>query len=165
VIIASQRLDLVEIDLGAHRALVAGELTEIAGAAVPDDLAEAVPSERRIEQLERDPGELPWLVRALVLRDERRVVGAAGFHEPPTDGRAELGYQICAADRRRGYAREAVVALMEWAAPQLRVVRASIAPQNAASLALVASLGFVRTGEQIDPEDGLEWIFERTSPA
>jgi len=161
VIIATPRLDLVEIDLPAHRALLAGRVPEIAGAAVPADFAEGVPSALRIAQLERDPGELPWLVRALVLRDERRVVGAAGFHEPPTDGRAELGYQICAADRRRGYAREAVVALMEWAAPQVRVFRASIAPGNVASQALVASLGFTRVGEQIDPEDGLEWVFER----
>jgi RimJ/RimL family protein N-acetyltransferase len=165
VIIATPRLDLVELDIETHRALLSGRVTEIAGASVPDDFAEGVPSAMRIEQLERDPGELPWLVRALVLRAERRVVGAAGFHAPPADGMAELGYQICAADRRRGFAREAVTGLIEWAAPQVRVFRASIAPGNRASQALVASLGFVRTGEQIDPEDGLEWVFERTSPA
>jgi ribosomal-protein-alanine N-acetyltransferase len=165
MIIAAPRLDLVEIDLATHRALLAGRVTEIAGAAVPADFADGVPSALRIAQLERDPRELPWLVRALVLRDERRVVGSAGFHEPPTDGRAELGYQICAADRRRGYAREAVVALMEWAAPKVRVFRVAIAPGNVASQALVGSLGFVRVGEQIDPEDGLEWVFERASAA
>jgi [ribosomal protein S5]-alanine N-acetyltransferase len=165
MIISAPRLDLVEIDLATHRALLAGGVEEIAGAAVPGDFADGVPSAMRIEQLERDPAELPWLARALVLRAERRVVGAAGFHAPPADGLAELGYQICAADRRHGYAREAVVALIEWAAPNVRVFRASIAPGNVASQALVGSLGFVRVGEQIDPEDGLEWVFERPSHA
>ena len=160
--ISTRRLDLVELDLGAHRALVAGRLREIAGATVPDDFADAVPSQMRIEQLERDPAEQPWLVRALVLRAEARVVGAAGFHAPPDEhGMAELGYQICAADRRQGYAREAVEGLMGWAAGRVRTFRASISPANDASLGLVRSLGFERVGEQIDPEDGLEWVFER----
>jgi [ribosomal protein S5]-alanine N-acetyltransferase len=39
-------------------------------------------------------------------------------------------------------------------------VLASVAPDNAASLALVAQAGFVRIGEQWDDEDGLEWVFE-----
>ena len=161
MIIATPRLDLVELDVDAHRALVAGRLDQIAGASVPEDFAGGVPSALRIAQLEADPGELPWLVRAVVLRDEARVVGSAGFHTPPADGRAELGYEICAGDRRRGFAREAVIGLMDWAAPRVGVFRASIAPGNVASRALVEGLGFVRVGEQMDPVDGLEWVFER----
>jgi [ribosomal protein S5]-alanine N-acetyltransferase len=164
VTISTPRLDLVELDLATHRALLAGRVGEIAGATVPDDFAGGVPSRMRIEQLERDPGEQPWLVRALVLRDEGRVVGSAGFHAPPDEhGMAELGYSICAADRRRGYAREAVEGLMAWAAGRARTFRVSISPSNDASLALARTLGFERVGEQIDPEDGLEWVFERRS--
>jgi RimJ/RimL family protein N-acetyltransferase len=36
----------------------------------------------------------------------------------------------------------------------------SIAPDNEASLAMAAKLGFVRVGEQMDEEDGLELVFE-----
>jgi RimJ/RimL family protein N-acetyltransferase len=54
---------------------------------------------------------------------------------------------------------------MDWAAPSVRVFRASIAPDNLASRALVESLGFVRVGEQMDPVDGLEWVFETSSRA
>jgi [ribosomal protein S5]-alanine N-acetyltransferase len=36
----------------------------------------------------------------------------------------------------------------------------SVSPENDPSLAIVRKLGFVRTGEQIDEEDGLEHIFE-----
>jgi ribosomal-protein-alanine N-acetyltransferase len=167
VIIASERLDLAPLPIELHRSLAAGGLDEVAaalGATVPPDFPHGVPSRLRIEQLSRDPGELPWLVRALVLRSERRVVGSAGFHGPPDAlGRAELGYEIVEGDRRRGFAREAVVALMEWAAGtgQVGAFRASVAPGNEASMALVRSLGFVHVGEQIDPVDGLEWVFER----
>jgi RimJ/RimL family protein N-acetyltransferase len=36
----------------------------------------------------------------------------------------------------------------------------SIAPDNASSLAMAAKLGFRQVGEQIDEEDGLEYVFE-----
>jgi RimJ/RimL family protein N-acetyltransferase len=170
VIIATARLDLVPLGIDVLRDIAAGRLGAVSdaiGAAVPPDFPEGVPAEIRIEQLLRDPSELPWIVRAVVLREEDRVVGAAGFHNPPLDGLAELGYEIVAEARRRGFAREAVVGLMEWAAGtgRVRVFRAAIAPGNLASQALVASLGFVRVGEQIDPEDGLEWLFERPAAA
>ena len=35
----------------------------------------------------------------------------------------------------------------------------SISPDNAASLAIAAKLGFTRIGEQMDEVDGLEWVF------
>ena len=63
--------------------------------------------------------------------------------------------------RGRGYATEAAAALIAWARGQgvARFV-ASVAPANAPSLAIVRKLGFVRTGEQWDDEDGLELVFE-----
>ena len=161
--IATERLDLLTLDAEAHRGLEAGRLDVVEGVVLPPDFPDGVPSALRIGQLGKDPTELPWLVRAVVLRAEARAVGSAGFHAPPSDGLAELGYEIVAAERRRGYAREAVVGLMEWARGTglVRRFRASIEPANAASQALVASLGFEHVGEQIDPVDGLEWVFER----
>jgi RimJ/RimL family protein N-acetyltransferase len=43
----------------------------------------------------------------------------------------------------------------------VHVVRASISPDNAGSLATIAGLGFTKAGEQWDPEDGLELVFLR----
>ena len=37
----------------------------------------------RLSQLEKDPSLTPWLLRAMVLRDERAVVGFIGFHQAP----------------------------------------------------------------------------------
>jgi RimJ/RimL family protein N-acetyltransferase len=52
--------------------------------------------------------------------------------------------------------------MMRWALGGHGITRfrVSIAPDNAPSLALAAKLGFQRTGEQMDPEDGLEYVFE-----
>ena len=59
-------------------------------------------------------------------------------------------------------ARAALEALLARAAadPAVRVVRASIRPDNVASCALVARYGFVAVGEQWDDEDGLEIVYE-----
>jgi len=40
-------------------------------------------------------------------------------------------------------------------------VRASIRPDNVASLATINGFGFRKVGEQWDPEDGLEFVFQR----
>jgi RimJ/RimL family protein N-acetyltransferase len=121
----------------------------------------------RLEQLAADPTEQPWLVRAAILRAQRRVIGSAGFHNPPSaSGRVEIGYGIVPTRRRQGYAREAIAGLIGWAfaTGKARICMASISPGNAPSLALVRSLGFRQVGEQIDEVDGLELVFERALP-
>src|SRR3954451_12633730 len=103
----------------------------------------------------------------MVASAPRRVVGSVGFHAPPDDrGRVEIGSDVVAAERRQGYAREAIRALLDWAwaTGRAHICVASVSPHNAASLALVRSLGFRHVGEQIDDIDGLEWVFERPLP-
>jgi RimJ/RimL family protein N-acetyltransferase len=74
----------------------------------------------------------------------------------------EVGYAIDPAHRRQGYARAALVALLDRAAREtaVRTVRATIAPDNTASRNLVLQHGFVEVGEQWDDEDGLEIVYE-----
>jgi RimJ/RimL family protein N-acetyltransferase len=92
-----------------------------------------------------------YLLRAVVMRGAPSLlVGHAGFHGPPdAAGRLELAYEVLPHFRGRGYAREAVEALLAWAAGQPGVAgfRASVAPDNAPSVRLVQRLGFTRTGE------------------
>jgi len=90
-----------------------------------------------------------------------------GFHAPPdAGGRVEIGYDTVPPERRMGYAREAIAGLTDWAFATggARVCVASVSPTNAPSPALVCSLGFRQTGEQIDDIDGLELVFERALP-
>ena len=77
----------------------------------------------------------------------------------------EVGYTVGPAHRRRGYATAILAALLERAAaePGVQVVRASISPDNVASLATVAHFGFTQIGDQWDEEDGLELLFERSA--
>ncbi|MET0955620.1 MAG: GNAT family protein, partial [Cryobacterium sp.] len=105
-----------------------------------------------------------WLARAIVDAATGEVVGHAGFHfQPDSAGLVEIGYTIVPEQRGRGLATATVTALLAFAAadPAVRTVRASVSPDNPASLAVIARSGFVQTGEQIDDEDGLELVFER----
>lgn len=93
-------------------------------------------------------------------------VGLAGFHAAPdAAGMVEVGYRIDYEFRRRGYARRALEILLFVAHqhPDVKTVRATISPDNAASLALIGSYPFVENGEQWDDEDGREIIFETPS--
>jgi RimJ/RimL family protein N-acetyltransferase len=74
----------------------------------------------------------------------------------------EIGYATAPEHRRRGYARAALAALLDRAdrEPDVRVVRVSIAPDNAASRAVAVPFGFREVGEQVDEEDGLEVVYE-----
>jgi RimJ/RimL family protein N-acetyltransferase len=160
----------VELPVMSHdvlEPLVAGDLAG-AGAAfghpLPEDfLADTWLWSLRLSQLIGEPDQAPWLVRAVVDRDARIVVGHAGFHGPPDgDGIVEVGYRIVAAHRRRGYARAALQELLAFArAHGVPRARASISPDNAASLALAASAGFTATGERWDEIDGRELVLER----
>jgi len=74
----------------------------------------------------------------------------------------EVGYAVDPAYRRQGYARAALEALLARAAadPGIRTVRASVRPDNVASIRLILQYLFVQVGEQWDDEDGLELIYE-----
>lgn len=118
----------------------------------------------RLNQIALEPASAPWLVRAVVAQPDHIVVGHAGFHGPPDDrGMVEIGYTTLPEFRRRGFGRAAARELIRYAAamPDVQVIRASISPDNVASLALVRTLGFRHVGEQWDEEDGRELLFER----
>jgi [ribosomal protein S5]-alanine N-acetyltransferase len=70
---------------------------------VPAGWTHTIPARLRLEQLAADPSEQPWLVRAIVLRRDGRVVDGAGFYAPPDQHRhVEIGYDVVPAERRSG---------------------------------------------------------------
>lgn len=117
----------------------------------------------RSKQIIDTPGDAPWITRLMVDPDVTLPVGVAGFHGAPDEtGMVEIGYRVDPDLRRRGYARRSVEILLAVAQRHRDVhkVRATVAPDNAPSLALIESFGFVEVGEQWDDEDGLEIIYE-----
>jgi RimJ/RimL family protein N-acetyltransferase len=173
--ISSPRLTLVPFSPRAMRAVLDGDLDvaeEELGAAVPRGLRERLGElfERRLAEIDLDPSVLPWMARAMVLTDNlavRRVIGSVGFHGAPNaDGQVEIGYHVEPGYRRRGFATEAVRALLDWAAEEHGIsrFRASIVPSNEPSLAVVARLGFRQTGVRWDELDGEELVFELDRP-
>jgi ribosomal-protein-alanine N-acetyltransferase len=132
----------------------------------------------RLRPIYKDPNARPWLLRFIVLREEtvpanrrgdgaRTVVGLIGFHGPPDEhGRAEVGYEVFGPYRRQGYAREAVVGLVDWAARRhgVRTFLASIAADNEPSMRLALGLGFHQVGAQVDHEGTVDFIYELRRP-
>jgi ribosomal-protein-alanine N-acetyltransferase len=168
--IRTERLDLVAMTPAFLRASVDRDLAE-AERQIQLSLPENWPDirailELRLKQLESNPDLQPWLLRAIGLRRTREMVGHIGFHDQPgadylrewSPGGVEYGFTVFPAHRRKGYAREASLALMRWAHDLHGVTAfvATVSPSNVASHALVADLGFVRVGSHVDEIDGVE---------
>jgi ribosomal-protein-alanine N-acetyltransferase len=176
MLISSPRLDLVPFSLEFMRASLmhdTGACSQILGASVPPAWPE--PDYRyvldlRIGQLAAEPSLQPWLMRAMVDRETRTMVGDIGFHtapapeylQPYSPKAVEFGFGVFAEFRRRGYAREAAKAMMQWAHENHGVTEfiMTIRPDNVPSQALAAQLGFVRIGSHVDEIDGVEDILE-----
>lgn len=99
----------------------------------------------------------PWGPRSIVSVKQRLVIGSIGFFGPPEpaeDGvpEVEVGYGLVGAARGYGLATEALAALLARADQAGVRVRASVAPDNAAGLRVVAKAGF--TGIRGSTEDG-----------
>ena len=171
--IQSRRLDLLPLSPATIRAALAGDrrgMGQVLGVSVPASWeVRREFLELQLRKLEANSALHPWLARGISLRDEGLLIGDIGFHDEPAAPSAsapksvEFGYSIIESHRRRGFAREAAEALMQWACAQHGVHRflLSISPENQPSRALAAKLGFQKVGSKIDEQDGPEDIFEK----
>jgi RimJ/RimL family protein N-acetyltransferase len=118
----------------------------------------ATPSTRQLTwaRLLRATGHWHHLGFGFLIIEEKatgRLIGEAGFHEvrrdmtPSLEGTLETGWLLSPASHGKGYALEAVTALIEWAKTKFphMPMTAIIHPSNVASLKLAAKLGFVET--------------------
>lgn len=164
-----RRVQIVQLDADALHALARGDLTAAnAAAAVAMSGYFAGPEwrgvwRRRSAQVQADPLSAGWITGVIWDPHRQLAVGRAGYHGPPdTAGMVEIGYAVEPAHRRQGYARAALVELLQRAARERNVgtIRATVSPDNIASRRLILQYGFTEVGEQWDDEDGLEIIFE-----
>lgn len=88
--------------------------------------------------------------------DRPRLVGLAGYKGAPDEhGLVEIGYGIVPECRRRGYASEAVRALLAsaFADARVRAVIAHTLPELAPSIGVLRSTGFAFDGQGNDPHE------------
>lgn len=166
---AEPSVRLVQLSPKAMVALEAGDRDK-ASAEAGVELGDFLASEEcswlwriRLTQIAEDPESAGWVARAGLTVPDGVAIGHAGFHGPPDDsGMVEVGYTVDPLHRRKGYARAMLRELLARAAsdPLVGTVRASIRPDNVASLGTIRGFGFEKVGEQWDEEDGLEDIYE-----
>jgi ribosomal-protein-alanine N-acetyltransferase len=105
----------------------------------------------------RAADDLSWSPRHVVRAYDGLVVGSIGFFGPPVRGEddvweAEIGYGLVEDARGRGVATEAVGGLLAHTDRLGVRVRASVEPDNTASVRVLAKCGF--TGLRGSDEDG-----------
>ena len=127
---------------------------------------ESGPLRWRVPQVKSDPSVNKWFVRWMVEKETREIVGSTSFHGPPdVQGMMEIGLGVHTDFQRRGYATEALTAMWSWVIdqPGVELLRYTVDPNNEASVAVIKKFGFERVGQQIDPEDGPEDIYEMSA--
>ncbi len=154
--IRSERLELVLLPWAAMDTLIAGEHDRVE-AMLGLSVAASFPEEGdldmlgfRRDQLAATPSWAPWLVRGIVRREDRTMIGLATFHGPPgindlcAPGAAEVGYTVNKPYRNRGYATETATAMLPWAKREHGISHfvSGIAPDNLSSLRVIHKLGF-----------------------
>lgn len=152
----SERMELVAGTPAIARADVndRAKMARLLGATIPPDwppplLADHLEEFAAKLEVDRfDSGLSPWYwVRDEGDAAERVLIGSGGFMTLD-DGSVMLGYSVLDAFQRRGYATEAIWALMDWVMRQPGVTRivADTFPNLLASIRVLEKNGFTAVG-------------------
>lgn len=98
------------------------------------------------------PEAIDFGIRQVVEIGSGLVVGGIGFFGPPDSGWVEIGYGVVPSRQRRGYASEALAAMLAhaWSFPSVKEVRAGTTDDNPASQGVLTKAGFEYTGKDGD---------------
>ena len=141
---------------------------EILGSPVPDGwpaFPEAV--EFTLSRLRRPGGDDGWSMHFFVDAETGVLIGSGGYVSAPDENGVEIGYEIAPIFRSRGLGTAAAAALVANAeARGVAVVTAHTLPEDGGSTRILTSLGFRRTADVSDPEQGVVWSWVRpTQPS
>jgi RimJ/RimL family protein N-acetyltransferase len=117
----------------------------------------------RVPQVKSDPSTNKWFVRWIVLKENSEVIGSTSFHgAPDAQGMMEIGLGIENQYQNKGFAKEALLGMWRWVLtfPEVKLLRYTVSPENAPSIAVIKYFGFEYKGQQIDEEDGPEDMYE-----
>lgn len=172
--VRTRRLDLTPLSADALDALLAGDgarLQALTGArfrdpAPPPYMADALPVVR--DRLRARPAEAPWWNWLVVDRDAGQAVGSVAFGGPVgPEGAVLVGYAMYTDCEGRGYATEAVRALVAWAfgQPGVREVRALAPVWNTPALRVAENVGMRPVAAEEDDDVGEVLLYAVSAPA
>lgn len=157
--VRTPRLRLTPATAPLARAAVSDvdELGLLLRARIPDSwpppLVDLQALEYTASALERDPRAAGWHIWYWIRQDEEVLIGTGGFKGlPAADGTVEIGYSVFEEFQRRGYATEAVGALIAWAfsQPQTSRVIAETYPDLLPSIRVMEKNGLTFIGPGSD---------------
>ncbi|MBF2063692.1 MAG: GNAT family N-acetyltransferase [Calothrix sp. C42_A2020_038] len=152
--IDTQRLELLPCSLEVAQATLARNkplLEKLLTAYVPDDwyttqIQDFLP--KYIDILKSEPSQLGYGVWLIIRTDDSTLIGNLGFGGKSENGELEIGYEVLADYRNRGYGTEAVAALVDFAFTQLEAKKiiAHTPTDHVASIRIVEKLGMQKVG-------------------
>jgi RimJ/RimL family protein N-acetyltransferase len=164
------RLELTPLDADAIQALLAGDakrLQQLTGAAFsqpvapPPYMAESLPVVGT--RLRMSPAEAPWWNWLVVRHEDGEAVGSVAFGgKPDAAGAVLIGYAMYPGHEGRGYATEAVRAMVEWAfaQPGVKTVRALAPVWNTPAVHVAEKVGMRPVSSDEDDEVGEVLVYE-----
>jgi RimJ/RimL family protein N-acetyltransferase len=167
--IQTPRLQLLPCSLEHFELLLQGNdhLADLLGISIPDGWTE-YPEMVLVayDKLRNDPAMLGWFFYLVIHRADERLIGAGGFKGKPNgDGTVEIGYEITADYREKGFGTEMAEALIRFAFGHSYVHRviAHTEEEYNASVKILQKAGmrFVGTIKNKEGEDLWEWEITR----
>jgi ribosomal-protein-alanine N-acetyltransferase len=144
-----------------------GEFRRLIGSPVPDGWPEFPESiDFTIARLREHPDQAEWWMHFFLLPDAT-LIGSGGYVGPPQDGVVEFGYEVAPEFRGKGLGVGAAKAMIDKAAGTgavSTVIAHTLAHENP-STGVLRPLGFAKTAELVDPEEGPIWRWERALTA
>jgi ribosomal-protein-alanine N-acetyltransferase len=168
--IRTDRLEISPLSADAIDALLQGDdrrLRSLTGAAFPSAvapppyMADSLPVVR--DRLRSGDRQAEWWNWLIVRQDNREVVGSVAFGGRPDAGGAVLiGYAMYPGREGKGYATEAVRAMVDWAfaQPGVKVVRALAPVWNTPAVHVAEKVGMRPVASDEDDEIGEVLVYE-----
>jgi ribosomal-protein-alanine N-acetyltransferase len=115
----------------------------------PPPLNDESSKKRTIDYLRSHPETAGWAAWYFIAKKHKPVlIGQGGFKGVPAAGTVEIGYSLLPVFQKKGYAMEAVAALLDWAFGHEEVDRviAETLPELTPSIRLLEKSGFANIG-------------------
>ena len=123
------------------------------------------PLSHRIPKVAANPAFAEIGLVLAVSKSGLEIIGSAGFHNMPDEnGMIEIGFGIVPEMQNQGFGTELLIGMWQMIIkrPDVKILRYTVSPNNEPSIHIIKKFNFTLVGEQMDPEDGVELIFEES---